>query len=154
MEKPARSPRPALARLRRDAGLSQQQLAAALGLKSSRAVKAWENGEYAPSMMYALPLARVLGVSLQVVVETVAGPDPGLVGELAIGANAPPPGSRDGEETDVRLAGTAGPQPLGSLPPETLASVRFHITELARLVGLLQTAPPNAAPRELDGGEE
>ena len=77
METRGRSPRPHLVRLRQNAGLSQAQLAAALGLRSPRAIKAWESGAYAPSISYVLPLARVLGVPVQEVVEAVAGPDPG-----------------------------------------------------------------------------
>jgi DNA-binding XRE family transcriptional regulator len=124
MEKHARSVRTELVRLRNEAGLSQQQLAAALGLKSSRAVKAWERGEYAPSMAYALPLARVLGVPLQDVVEALAGPEP---------------------RTDRNFS---------DAPPDPMKALVHHLAEATRLVRLLQEAQASTARRERDPGAE
>jgi transcriptional regulator with XRE-family HTH domain len=71
--------------MRRAAGLTQQQLATALGLTSTRAVKAWERGDYAPSLSAARPLARALGISLEELVEAVVGPELAPTGEAALG---------------------------------------------------------------------
>src|SRR5215207_7391749 len=120
METRGRSPRPHLVRLRQNAGLSQAQLAAALGLTSPRAIKAWESGAYAPSMSYAVPLARVLGVPVQEVVEAVAGPDPGADRNLP----------------------DATPGPMEALV--------HHLAEATRLVRLLQEAQASAARRARD----
>lgn len=117
METPSRSPRPELVRLRRDAGLTQQQLADALGLQSARPVKAWERGDYAPSITLALPLARVLGVSLEEVILAIAGPDRGPAQEVAPG-----------------------------IPSETLAALSHHVTALARLVRQVERAEAMARP--------
>ena len=124
METQGRSPRPHLVRLRQNAGLSQAQLAAALGLSSSRAIKAWESGAYAPSMSYALPLARVLGVPVQAVVEAVAGPDPGA------------------------------DQTLSDATPGPMEALVHHLAEATRLVHLLQEAQVSAAPHERAPGAE
>jgi DNA-binding XRE family transcriptional regulator len=105
-------------RLRQNAGLSQAQLAAALGLRSPRAIKAWESGAYAPSMSYAVPLARVLGVPVQEVVEAVAGPDPGADQTLS--------------------AATTGP----------VAALVHHLAEATRLARLLQEAQAITARHE------
>lgn len=65
-----------LVRLRERSGLTQQQLAEAIGLRSARAVKAWEAGEYAPGIANVQPLARALGATVEEVVAAIAGPDP------------------------------------------------------------------------------
>jgi transcriptional regulator with XRE-family HTH domain len=115
METRGRSPRPDLVRLRQNAGLSQAQLAAALGLSSPRAIKAWESGAYAPSMSHAVPLARVLGVPLQEVIEAVAGPDPGA------------------------------DQTLPDATPSPMAALVHHLAEATRLARLLQEAQASTA---------
>jgi DNA-binding XRE family transcriptional regulator len=97
--------------------LTQQQLADALGLQSPRPVKAWERGDYAPSITLALPLARVLGVSLEEVVLAIAGPDRGLTQDVAPG-----------------------------IPSETLAALSHHVTALARLLRQLERADEIARP--------
>jgi DNA-binding XRE family transcriptional regulator len=104
--------------------MSQAQLAAALGLSSPRAIKAWESGAYAPSMSYALPLARVLGVPVQEVVEAVAGPDP-----------------RAGQ---IRSDATPGP----------LEALLHHLAEATRLVRLLQETEASTEERKCDPGAE
>ena len=148
MEKPARSPRGALIRLREAAGLTQKQLAMALGLKSDRAVRAWEHGLYAPSIDFVLPLARLFGVPVQDVVEAIAGPDPGA-GRSPAGNSRPRPGLR-------RHAGgrtLAPPNPEATrrpLPAETLTALTHHITELARLLDDLEAAQGTAGPRDRD----
>ena len=111
-------------RLRRNAGLSQAQLAAALGLSSPRAIKAWESGAYAPSMTYALPLARVLGVPLQEVVEAVAGPDPGA------------------------------DKPLPDTTPGPMEALVDHLAEATRLARLIQEAQASTARCARDPGAE
>ena len=160
MAKPAQTSRPELTRLRHEAGLTQQQLAEALGLKSARAIKAWETGAYAPSMSYALPLARVLGVPVEDVVEAVAGPDAGDTGAADAGAAAPgqaravsSPRRRDdaGGQTRVPREAAAISHP-GALPTEMLAALTFHIEELAHLVERIQEAPSTAAPDEPEAG--
>ena len=124
METGGRSPRPDLVRLRQNAGLSQAQLAAALGLRSPRAIKAWESGAYAPSISYAVPLARVLGVPLQEVVEAVVGPDP---------------------EADPSLS---------DVIPGPMEALLHHLAEATRLAHLLQEAQASTARRERDPGTE
>jgi transcriptional regulator with XRE-family HTH domain len=130
MKTPSRSPRPDLTRLRRRAGLTQRQLADALGLASVRAVSAWETGAYAPNVELVLPLARVLGVSVEEVVEAVSGADPGedRVGKEPVG-DLPP-----AAETEL-------------LPIEALASLAQHLDEAARLVKIVQAGflPANEA---------
>jgi DNA-binding XRE family transcriptional regulator len=154
MAKPARAPRPELARLRREAGLTQQQLASALGLKSARAIKAWENGDYAPSMHYALPLARLLGVPVQAVVEAVAGPDPWRVGAAPERSAAPSePLARANAGSSARApTDCSGRHTHEDLPAETLTALRFHLAELNRLVDQLQRAYSADPPNEVDPG--
>jgi DNA-binding XRE family transcriptional regulator len=117
MDTTSRAPRPELVRLRRQAELTQQQLADALGLQSARPIKAWERGDYAPSITQALPLARVLGVSLEEVVLAIAGPDQESAQDIAPG-----------------------------IPTETLAALSHHVTALARLVRQLEQAEAMARP--------
>jgi putative transcriptional regulator len=117
MDTPSRSPRPELVRLRRQAGLTQQQLADALGLQSARPVKAWERGDYAPSITLALPLARALGVPLEEVILAIAGPDRESAQDVAPG-----------------------------IPSGTLAALSHHVTALARLVRQLEQAEAMARP--------
>lgn len=51
-------------RLRRQAGLTQHELAAALGYKSQSAVAMWEMGDRKPPSDKIPEIARVLGCSL------------------------------------------------------------------------------------------
>jgi hypothetical protein len=75
-------------------------------------------------MSYALPLARVLGVPVQEVVEAVAGPDPGA--------------------DRTRADATPGP----------MAALIHHLAEATRLVRLLQEEQASTAERERDPGAE
>src|SRR4051794_8955736 len=87
-----------LARLRRAARLTQKDVAAALGLKSVRAVTAWENGTYAPSFMYALQLAQVLGVSVEDLVRTIVDAKAGSPGASPLGKVLPQTASLAGQQ--------------------------------------------------------
>lgn len=52
--------------MRTGAGLSQPQLAERAGISDPTAVSRWENGHHAPSSRYMYQLAKVFGVSLDV----------------------------------------------------------------------------------------
>ena len=56
---------PQVRRFRREAGLTQQDLAAAVQV-SRQTIIAMERGDYAPSVYLALKVARALGVTAEV----------------------------------------------------------------------------------------
>lgn len=123
-------PRPGLARLRVDAGLSQRQLADLLGLTSPRAVKAWEAGDYAPGVAQVPALARALGVSVEAVVAAVVSED------------------ADDERTRAQAARPS--------PDELLESVELQARALEGLarrlrgdVAALRRSPPRADARDV-----
>lgn len=60
-----------LADLRKAAGLTQMELAQRCGVHV-RLVSRWESGEGQPSLMKAVDLARVLGVTLDEIAQRVA----------------------------------------------------------------------------------
>ena len=60
-----------LKELRKAAGIRQNELAQALG-RTPRNVRQWENGERGLPMGMVFPLARILGVTVQRVMEAVA----------------------------------------------------------------------------------
>lgn len=54
-----------IAEARRAKGLTQGQLAQAIGASSNMAVSRWERGEIRPSATHAVALARALGTTVE-----------------------------------------------------------------------------------------
>ena len=70
-----------LVQLRRDAGLSQEDLAARLGV-SRQAVSKWERAESSPDTDNLISLARLYGISLDALL--LDGPSPGYAEAAAV----------------------------------------------------------------------
>lgn len=63
-----------IAEARRAKGLTQGQLAQAIGASSNMAVSRWERGEIRPSAGHAIALARVLGTTVEALLADEAHP--------------------------------------------------------------------------------
>jgi transcriptional regulator with XRE-family HTH domain len=57
-----------LKEMREKRGLTQEELAKAIGLKDKRAVSAWETGKYLPSVNAVYRLSQLFGVSVDYIV--------------------------------------------------------------------------------------
>lgn len=77
-----------LVQLRRDNGLSQEDLASRLGV-SRQAVSKWERAESSPDTDNLIALARLYGISLDALL--LGGPAPGYGGAAAAEQSAPLP---------------------------------------------------------------
>ena len=79
MGRPAKTPQPAygrhLAELRKAAGLSQQQLANRMEVRQST-VASWERSANPPKGEFIVPLAKLLKVSLDVLLQAEGGTSP------------------------------------------------------------------------------
>ena len=63
-----------IAQLRRQAGLSQEQLGDLLGV-SRQAVSKWERGDFDPSTSNLLALAKLFGISAEELLRNVGSPE-------------------------------------------------------------------------------
>lgn len=61
--------------LREQSGLTQEQLAEAIGVKESRTIRFWEAGVNAPKFANLVALARVLGIRVKDLFDFPEHPD-------------------------------------------------------------------------------